>query len=809
MTRDVDFEIGADVSPLKQKLREARDAVKSFADEGGSSIGGMVGPLGALQEKFVAVGAILAGGAVFAEAVNQAKEWTEQSVDMGAALGITATEAGNLKAALAEERVEMGTFMGAAQKLSANLKENEGDLNAMGIATRDAAGNIRPLVEMTVDAIEVVNGYKAGADRAMAANVAFGKGFEIAGDLAKINSGLIAENTERQQALAAVVTNESIAAFEEYDVAGKGVSATLRAIQQTIGTVLMPVLATLANWFIAIGPAAVTVIRGAFGGLASTFHLVTTGVTVLWETINAMVVSVAEPVRGIVSGLGKALQGDFDGAKQEISGIAGNIKGAWVNAFDTMAAKAQSTRDRISNIFSAGTAVTEVETGGKSGAGLVKSAGGKNEKKAAGQKAEADPSFMQYYDAALSERKRLVSEEDALREYTKAEELAYWQLLLGSAQVTAKDRLAIEKKVADLTVQVRRDAARDALALDAETARSRDALALGRVDAERAAAQVALDLEQITKVQMAELELKFEADRLAIQRAALQERLALAAADPNMSPAELARVKNELLELEQRHQLNVITLQGQLRLAQKQAAQESLQIWSSLGDRMSGLWDKGIQAMMNGTLTWRNGMRAMGAELVGWFATDVVGSMLKSWIAGEAKKLALKLGFLGQETAAQGAASSAAVGIKTAETMAVVSGNAAQAGAGAAASQAPIPIIGPALAMASMAAIFASVMALGGKMKSARRGYDIPRGINPIVQTHEEEMILPSGPSKALRQLAAMADAGTLGAGGGGGSMSTTVNVQTYAPRDMVRELQRGGAVTKALAGAHRNFRKG
>ena len=36
MTRDVDFEIGADVSPLKQKLREARDAVKSFADEGGS-----------------------------------------------------------------------------------------------------------------------------------------------------------------------------------------------------------------------------------------------------------------------------------------------------------------------------------------------------------------------------------------------------------------------------------------------------------------------------------------------------------------------------------------------------------------------------------------------------------------------------------------------------------------------------------------------------------------------------------------------------------------------------------------------------
>ena len=39
MTRDVDFEIGAEVSPLKQKLREARDAVRQFADEGAAGVG--------------------------------------------------------------------------------------------------------------------------------------------------------------------------------------------------------------------------------------------------------------------------------------------------------------------------------------------------------------------------------------------------------------------------------------------------------------------------------------------------------------------------------------------------------------------------------------------------------------------------------------------------------------------------------------------------------------------------------------------------------------------------------------------------
>lgn len=799
MTRDVDFEIGAEVSPLKQKLREAGDAVKTFAREGEASISGMTGPLGALQEKFVMIGAVLAGGAVFTEAVNRAKEWTEQSVDMGAALGITATEAGNLKAALAEEGVEMGTFMSAAQKLSANLKENESDLNKMGIATRDAAGNIRPLVDMTVNAIEVVNGYKAGADRAMAANVAFGKGFEIAGDLAKVNSDLIAENTARQQALAAVVTNESVAAFEEYDAAGKGVSATLRAVQQTIGTVLMPVLATLANWFIAVGPAAITIVRGAFGGLAATFHLVTTGVTVLWETINAMVVSVAEPIRAVVSAIGRAMSGDFAGAGDAIMGIGKNISAAWGQAFDVMAAKALSTRERISNIFSSGTAVTDVESGGRSGAGLVKS--DKDKKAGSKSKAEAEPSFMSYYEAALAERKRLASEEDALRDYTKAEELAYWQSLLSAAQLHGKDRLAIEKKVSDLTVQVRRDEAKEKLALDAETSRNRDAMAMGRVDAAQAAAQAALDMEQITKVQMAALEIDYENQRWAIQKAGQTERIALAEADPNASPAELARVKNQMLEIEQRHQIAVATLTGKYRAEQ---AAETLQVWSSLGDRMSGLWDKGIQAMMNGTLTWRNAFRAIGAELVGWFANNVVGAMLKDWIAGEMKKLAMKLGFLGQEKGAQVIASGEIMGTKGAEATAVAGANAVEAGTGAAAAVAPIPFIGPVLALAAMASVFAAVMAMGSR-KSAAKGYDIPRGVNPLVQTHEEEMILPSKYANVIRDLA---ESRGQAQAAPSASFSPTIAVTAMDSRDVSRALRQGGALDKALRGMRRDFVK-
>lgn len=787
--------LDGDVSPFRQKLREAAADLKRFGDEGEQSFGKLSGPMEAIKEKFVAIGALLAGGAVFQEAVRQAQEWTEQSVDMANAMGITATEAGNLKAALAEENVEVSTFMGAAQKLANNLKNDEAALQKVGLATRDAAGNLRPLNQLVVEAIELTGKYKAGTDRAIAASELFGKGFEISGDLAKINSELIARNIERQRELGAVVSKESVAAFEDYDASSKGVTATLRAMWQVVGTVLMPVLATLGNWFNAIGPAAITVIKGALGGLASAFHFVTTGVTVLWETLNALVVTVAEPIRALAVAIGRAMTGDFSGAAESIKGIGSNIAGAWGKAFDEMTAKAQSTSDRVAAIFGGGTATGPADTGGRSANGLVKPPDDKDKK----NKTAADPSFMQYYEAALAQEKRLASEKDALREYTKEEELAFWQTLLDYANMTAKDRVAIEKKVADLTVATRRQEAKEKIAVDAEVARFNEVTALNRVEAQRAAAEAAVELGVMSASQMIEQEMLFEQRKFEIQQQALMDRLALADKDPNISPAERLRMQNQILEQEQQYQLKMSQLA-------RRASKENAQIWGDLSQRMSSLWDRGVTALMNGTFKWRNAFKAIGMELVSWFATSVVGDMVKKWLAGQATQLAIKLGFLQQEQAAQMASSTTVVATKASEATSVAAANAVQAGTGAAASQASIPWVGPVLAIAAMAAIFAAVSGMAGKIKSASRGYAIPKGLNPVTQLHEEEMVLPAEHADVIRRLAK----GELEMGGAGAGMSPVFNIRSNDSRDLIRSLKQGGALHKALLDMDRRFvRKG
>jgi len=92
--------------------------------------------------------------------------------------------------------------------------------------------------------------------------------------------------------------------------------------------------------------------------------------------------------------------------------------------------------------------------------------------------------------------------------------------------------------------------------------------------------------------------------------------------------------------------------------------------------------------------------------------------------------------------------------------------DAAKAGAGAAASQAGMPVIGPALAAASGA-----VPALGGSIPSAARGWDIPAGVNPLAQLHEREMLLPAGSAEVIRDLSEQ----------GGAGRATTLNVEIKA----------------------------
>lgn len=736
--------VDGDVSPLRQKLRDAANDLRRFGSEGSAAIEKIGGPLQALQEKFIAVGAVLAGGAVFKAAVEQAAGFTEESLKLGNALGTTATEASTFLAALADIDVSQEEFVGAAKNLAKEIKNNEDGLQAMGLKTRDAAGQLRPLNQLVVEAVDVLNGYKAGTDRAIAGQVLFGKVFDINSNLTKLNSETLKENAELQERLGLLVGQDSVQAFQAYDAAMDQANLTMKAGQVAVGNALLPALTKLAEWFVAIGPAAIVVIKGALGGLLAGFWALKNGVVVVWETINAMVVTVAEPLRALAAALYKFGTGDFKGAWSEFGKAGQTMVSAWKGALGEMAKSSQETRDKIWALFATGGPAAGPSTGGKSAGDLLKGDKTGKSKTAKDRQTEAEWEMevmaWEARTATALANERAEAEAAAYERATKAAD--EW-----TADLDRANRAVAEsaKKSAEQRAQIE--------LLRYEGARNAE---LARIDAMQTLAQMELDMGQINNAEyLARLE-QFNLQRLAAEQVYLDRKREIAAADPEQNPVELERIEQERQEIRRRYAAQGLEIQ-------RQAAIESQSIWADLGDTMSGLWDKGIQAMLNGTLTWRNALRAIGTEVVGWFAKSVVGDQVKAWLAGKAQMILAELGFSTQKKAIDAAATATTIASKTTETTAIAANNAVQAGTGAAASQASIPIVGPVLALAAMAAIFAAVSALG-KRKSAAGGYDIPRGLNPVVQTHEEEMILPKKYANVIRDMAA----GGAGQSGGG-----------------------------------------
>lgn len=776
--------LDGDVSPFRRKLREAAADLKKFGQDGERAVGGMTGPLEVLQNKFVAIGAILAGGAVFKEAVAQTVTFTEESTKLGRALGISASEASILREALEAGNTSQEEFVGAAKGLAKQIRENESGLNAMGLKTRDAAGQLRPLNELTMDAIGVLNGYRASTDRALAGQVLFGKGFEMTSNLAELNKQAVGEVAEQMRDLGMVASVESVAAWQAYDDASDKANLTLKGIKTTIGNALMPVLAQLANWFSAIGPAAVTVIRGALGGLLSLFWGLRTAAVITFETIKAALFTVAEPIRAVGAAFIKLLQGDFKGAMAEITNIPAQLGAAWSGGWDNVIAEATKARDEIFNLFAQGTDTAAPGRKGKSAGGLVK------EKD---QKEKADPSFMQYYEAELAQRKAAFEQESTLRQFSKEQELAYWREVQQNLELTSKDRLTIAKRTATLELEIRRQSAKEQRDLDSVMVDSRRAASLAQIQYEEQQANFARENGEMTKRELLVLEEQFARRRFEIEYQALLERLELAKSDPNASPAELARIKEQMLEVERNYQLR----RGEIMQGQKQ--QGGLGgFFDDLGTSFSQM----ANSLLTSATTLRQALGSIFQGIYQSFVQNLITKPLGEWLASQARMLAVKMGFVAQEKAIEAASSAATVGIKSAETTAVVAANAAEAGSGAAASQASIPIVGPALALAAMAAVFAAVMALGGKRKSAAGGFDIPKGLNPLTQLHEEEMVLPGHLANAVRRMA-----GDEGAVAPAPTGDVHIHVHTQSVRDFRDFLKTNShALAPGLRQLARNF---
>ena len=406
--------------------------------------------------------------------------------------------------------------------------------------------------------------------------------------------------------------------------------------------------------------------------------------------------------------------------------------------------------------------------GGGGGGGSGRKGGGRKGRSGGGHAGAAkDP--MQAWEEEIKAQKLAHREmqRDTLnhQEWDLAREAAYWRAKLATVDAGSKTGLKLREKILTLEDQLSKQSTEAKI----NQVAAWEKLDKHKLDMEKDAADQALAAGRISQLERLDLEIEFENRRYQIAYDALQERIALAEQDPTYSQSAIDKLKQQMAELGQGHEREQTKNQGK---RENQRRKDAPNVMEMLQDGGKNVWQEAQQqmgqafsAMLSRTQNFRTAMnnffKSMGQTFIQEMVTKPLAGMLQRMVQESA---IYKMIFGTKETLETAAAAKTAA-TKATETTAVVGSNAVQAASGAAASQASIPYVGPILAVAAMAAMMAAVMGLMGgggssttttttRIPSAAGGWDIPAGINPLTQLHENEMVLPAEHAQTIREMA-------------------------------------------------------
>jgi hypothetical protein len=170
----IDVEFGAKIAGLVAGAREAAAVVQESTTQMREHGERLMKVFEGVQAGWVAILAVVAGGALFKEAIDSTVEWTTEVVSLSKRLGITTEDASGLAVALHHVGMSADEYGGLVQKLTRQMRTNEQAFDTLGIKTKDQNGQWRNSQAVMQTSIEKLAGMKEGTDRNVAAMALFG-----------------------------------------------------------------------------------------------------------------------------------------------------------------------------------------------------------------------------------------------------------------------------------------------------------------------------------------------------------------------------------------------------------------------------------------------------------------------------------------------------------------------------------------------------------------------------------------------------------------------------------------------------------
>ncbi|WP_026440174.1 phage tail tape measure protein [Acidocella facilis] len=659
---------------------------------------------------------VMAGLAVekVADAFKEVAELGEQLNQLSMKTGISVSALSGLRVVAIQTGTDLTTFTAGTDRLARSMQQAVSTptsvaaaaFREMGVSVTDASGNLRPMQDVLEQVSKKLADYQDGTAKTALVMDVFGRsGSTLIPMLNELGEQGFDGATEKAKQLGVAMDQTSAAADEQFNSSIKTSGLVLEGLRDTVVQAVIPGLTVLEHAFTTTSQGSST-LNAAEVTLADTFkggiEVFTAVVTGIGEITDMAVLLGRElgDVATISVAVMEALSGNFGTAERMMKIASTSMVTDWQTAFKKMS-DAEKTFDDTHN--------------------ALWNHGGDN-------KPDSDGGTM----AGLGSHQGV-----------------------GKEQAPVIDKAALDagkvktaKKVADQEVQIAQDAANAQRQIQqslysAQVSEWNAEVSQGKMTKAQEIQDEIAAQQQIYQTNLAEKEK--EANLAHLSAAQKEKALDDVKVYEAEHVAEMARLEAELVQQQQEDAKKIAD-------AQKQAADKTKQAWQLAFQPITQAFDTSINGILQGTQTLQSA-EAKAAQSITLAFIDAAAKKVVTALEADTQILAhgvaTELGLTAATQAGEaerlsakvaGDAQGRAVSLSTA--IAQMNKYAATAAGGAFSAVAGVPIIGPILAPAAAAAAYTGVMAY--EVMSAEGGTVIPAGVNPLMQLHEKEVVLPA-----------------------------------------------------------------
>jgi hypothetical protein len=308
-------------------VQAIRAAFVGFGESAALARERVTGTFEKIQSGFLALTGLLAGGALFGEAIRDVIQLDERVTSLRRTLGLSREAALQTDVALRLIGKSSDEYAKVLLRLEQQVRTNEARMNQLGVATRNAAGEYLSLPTIFSNAMAAIQTYKAGTDQAGVAQELFRRSAQEMFQFMDLTPAIFERATEviRQYGIE-LQDHESMIRYR-VDLAALGMAG--EAVGHQLADQLMPALTGLAAWFTGPGAGAVKLFGTTMKGLAtevvflqSAWQELVVDTQTTWDQINEILRSALAKGKAIMTGAWGELERLSQEHETRMAGIA-------------------------------------------------------------------------------------------------------------------------------------------------------------------------------------------------------------------------------------------------------------------------------------------------------------------------------------------------------------------------------------------------------------------------------------------------------------------------------------------------------